>query len=98
MDRTVARMNIGRFRKLLAEERDSRKREDSWHLLAEEERKLAAQTQGHQGGGLLSVSPKAEFYVTYSAGGENGSVARGSDCSAPLHSEAGLRQCDRLSD
>ena len=27
MDRTVARMNIGRFRKLLAEERDSRKRE-----------------------------------------------------------------------
>lgn len=83
MDRTVARMNIGRFRKLLAEERDSRKRETIRLLLEEEERKLAAQTQGHQGGGLLSVSPKAESDVTHTAGGENGSVARGS---VALHS------------
>ena len=82
MDRTVARMNIGRFRKLLAEERDSRKRETIRLLLEEEERKLAAQTQGHQGGGLLSLSPKAESDVTHTAGGENGFVARGSDCSA----------------
>jgi hypothetical protein len=90
MDRTVARMNIGRFRKLLAEERDSRKRETIRLLLEEEEeRKLAAQTQGHQGGGLLSLSPKAESDVPRTAGGENGSVARGSDCSAQLHSEAG---------
>ena len=86
MDRTVARMNIGRFRKLLAEERDSRKRETIRLLLEEEEGKLAAQTQG---GGLLSLSPKAESAVTHTAGGENGSVARGSDCSAQLHSEAG---------
>jgi hypothetical protein len=75
MDRTVARMNIGRFRKLLAEERDSRKR-GTIRLLLEEEGKLAAQTQGHQGGGLLSLSPKAESAVTHTAGGE-------------LHSEAG---------
>ena len=56
MDRTVARMNIGRFRKLLAEERDSPKRETIRLLLEEEQRKLAAQTQGHQGGGLVSLS------------------------------------------
>ena len=48
MDRTVARMNIGRFRKLLAEERDSRKRETIRLLLEAEERKLAALTQGGQ--------------------------------------------------
>jgi hypothetical protein len=63
MDRTVARMNIGHFRKRLAEERDSRKRETIRLLLEEEEeRKLAGLTQGGQAcpGGLLSLSPRAE--------------------------------------
>ena len=61
MDRTVARMNIGRFRKLLAEERDSRKRETIRLLLEEEERKLAAQTQGHQGGGPSVLVTKSRI-------------------------------------
>jgi hypothetical protein len=80
MDRIVARMNIARFRKLLAEERDGRKWQTIRLLLEEEERKLAVQTKVHQGGGLVSLS--------HTAGGENGS-ARGSNWSAKLHSEAG---------
>jgi hypothetical protein len=62
MDRTVARMNIGHFRKRLAEERDSRKRETIRLLLEGEERKLTGLTQGGQAcpDGLLSLSPRAE--------------------------------------
>ena len=48
LDRTVARMNIGHFRKRLAEERDGRKRETILLLLEEEERKLAGVPQGGQ--------------------------------------------------
>lgn len=60
LDRTVARMNIGHFRKRLAEERDGRKRETIRLLLEEEERKLAGVPQGGQAGGLLSLSRRPE--------------------------------------
>jgi hypothetical protein len=42
MDRTVARLNIQHFRKLLAEETDESKRQSILRLLAEEEAKLAS--------------------------------------------------------
>lgn len=42
MDRTVARLNIEHFRKLLAEETDESKRQSILRLLAEEEAKLAS--------------------------------------------------------
>lgn len=58
MDRIIARMNIARFRKLLAEERDGRKWQTIRLLLEEEERKFAAQ--------IVSLS--------HTAGGENGSA------------------------
>jgi hypothetical protein len=44
MDRTVARLNIEHFRKLLAEERDATQRQTLCRLLAEEEAKLASLT------------------------------------------------------
>jgi hypothetical protein len=44
MDRTVARLNIEHFRKLLAEEADEGKRKTLLRLLAEEEAKLASLT------------------------------------------------------
>jgi hypothetical protein len=44
MDRTVARLNVERFRKLLAEEVDEGKRKTLLRLLAEEEAKLASLT------------------------------------------------------
>jgi hypothetical protein len=45
MDRTVARLNIEHFRKLLAQETDETKRQTLLRLLAEEEAKLAAMTK-----------------------------------------------------
>jgi len=42
MDKTVARLNIEHYRKLLETEIDQKKRETLLHLLAEEEAKLAA--------------------------------------------------------
>lgn len=42
VDRTIARLNIAHFRKLLAEEMDEAKRSVVRRLLAEEEAKLAA--------------------------------------------------------
>lgn len=42
MERTVARLNIEHFRRLLAEETDESKRQRLLRLLAEEEAKLAA--------------------------------------------------------
>jgi hypothetical protein len=42
MDRTVARLNVEHFRKLLAEDIDETKRQSLLRLLAEEEAKLAA--------------------------------------------------------
>ncbi len=44
MDRTVARLNIEHFRKLLAAETDRNKRQTLLKLLAEEEEKLSALT------------------------------------------------------
>ena len=41
MDRTVARLNIDHYRRLLAEEKDEAKRKTLQKLLAEEEAKLA---------------------------------------------------------
>jgi hypothetical protein len=60
LDRIVARMNIGHFRKRLAQETDGRKRETIRLLLEEEERKLAGVPQGGQAGGLLSLSRRHE--------------------------------------
>ena len=45
MDRTVARLNIEHFRRLLAKENDENRREALRRLLAEEEAKLAQATQ-----------------------------------------------------
>ena len=42
MDRTVARLNIEHFRKLLSQEKDEAKRQTILRLLAEEEAKLAS--------------------------------------------------------
>jgi hypothetical protein len=42
MDEYIARLNIEHFRKLLDKEPDEAKRKTLLHLLAEEERKLAA--------------------------------------------------------
>ena len=42
MDRTVARLNIGHFRKLLLEQMDEAKRQTILRLLAKEEAKLAS--------------------------------------------------------
>ena len=42
MDKTVARLNIEHYRKLLATEQDEAKRQTILRLLAEEEAKLAA--------------------------------------------------------
>ena len=42
MDKTVARLNIERYRKSLAAERDEAKRQTLMRLLAEEQAKLAA--------------------------------------------------------
>jgi hypothetical protein len=42
MDRTVARLNVEHFRRLLAAEADEAKRSTLRRLLAEEEAKLAA--------------------------------------------------------
>lgn len=42
MDKTIARLNIGHFRRKLAEETDRTKRQILLRLLAEEEAKLAA--------------------------------------------------------
>jgi len=42
MDEIIARLNIERFRKLLAEERDEAKRQTILQLLADEEVKLRA--------------------------------------------------------
>ena len=42
MDRTVARLNIEHFRRLLAKETDESRRQILQRLLAEEEAKLAA--------------------------------------------------------
>jgi hypothetical protein len=42
MDRTVARLNIEHYRKLLAKETDEAKRQTVLRLLAEEESKLAS--------------------------------------------------------
>jgi len=41
MDRSVARLNVERYRRLLLEETDESKRRTLQHLLAEEEAKLA---------------------------------------------------------
>ncbi len=41
MDKTVARLNIEHYRKLLANETDETRRRSLQHLLAEEEAKLA---------------------------------------------------------
>lgn len=41
MDRTVARLNIEHFRRLLAEETDESRRRALQHLLVQEEAKLA---------------------------------------------------------
>lgn len=49
MDRTVARLNIEHFRKLLAEEMDQSKRETIQRMLAEEEEKLARLTKADEG-------------------------------------------------
>lgn len=46
MDRTVARLNIEHFRRLLAEETDESNRQRLLCLLAEEEAKLAASKPG----------------------------------------------------
>lgn len=45
MDRTVARLNIEHYRKLLATETDEPRRKTLLRLLAEEEAKLAASEQ-----------------------------------------------------
>jgi hypothetical protein len=45
MDRTVAKLNIAHFRKLLAAETDETKRQTITRLLAEEEAKLEALTK-----------------------------------------------------
>ena len=42
MDRTVAHLNIGHYRKLLAQEMDEAKRQTILRLLADEEAKLAS--------------------------------------------------------
>jgi hypothetical protein len=42
IDRTIARLNIEHFRKLLTEEEDEAKRQIIHRLLAEEEAKLAS--------------------------------------------------------
>jgi hypothetical protein len=42
MDETIARLNIEHFHKLLATELDAAKRKTVLHLLAEEEKTLAA--------------------------------------------------------
>ena len=60
MDRIVARMNIARFRKLLAEERDGRKWQTIRLLLEEEERKLAAQTKVTRAVGLYPYHTQQE--------------------------------------
>jgi hypothetical protein len=46
MDRTIARLNIEHLRKRLAEEADEARRQTLLGLLAEEEAKLAALTNG----------------------------------------------------
>jgi hypothetical protein len=42
MDRTIARLNIEHFQKLLAKETDEKKRQTLLQLIAEEKTKLAA--------------------------------------------------------
>ncbi len=42
MDKTIARLNIEHYRKMLANEADETRRPTLLHLLAEEEAKLAA--------------------------------------------------------
>ena len=50
MDRTVVRLNITHYRKLLAGELDHTKRQMILRLLAEEEEKLAKLDNGARGG------------------------------------------------
>jgi hypothetical protein len=47
MDRSVARLNIDHYRRLLATETDETKRQTILRLLAEEEAKLAAAQKKH---------------------------------------------------
>jgi hypothetical protein len=47
MDRSVARLNIEHYRKLLAQETDETRRQTIMRLLAEEEAKLKSQTDQH---------------------------------------------------
>ena len=49
MDRTVARLNIEHYHKLLAQEMDDGKRQTILRLLAEEEAKLASLTNPPKG-------------------------------------------------
>ena len=48
MDRTVARLNIEHYRKLLAEKMDAAKRQTILRLLAEEEARLTSLTSPAQ--------------------------------------------------
>jgi hypothetical protein len=58
MDRTLARLNIEHFQKLLAKETDETKRHTLLSLLAEEKAKLAAARKGKTGDG--KAQPRLE--------------------------------------
>jgi hypothetical protein len=47
MDRSVARLNVEHYRKLLAQETDETRRQTIMRLLAEEEAKLKSPTDQH---------------------------------------------------